>query len=74
MARSGFWVKGLLPKNSNQGLRTLSLLVSLYFFSSKNAITRGYLIRVPQTQQRSCPTAGWQPQVSEDLDKLDLLT
>ena len=31
MARSGCWVKGLLPKNSNHGLRTLSFLVSLYF-------------------------------------------
>ena len=30
--------KILFPKNSNHGLRTLSLLVSLYFFSSKNAI------------------------------------
>ena len=38
MARSGCWVKGLFPKNSNQGLRTSSLLVSLYFFNSKNAI------------------------------------
>ena len=33
MARSGCWVKGLFPKNSNHGLRTSSLLVSLYFFS-----------------------------------------
>ena len=38
MARSGCWVKGLFPKNSNHGLRTSSLLVSLYFFNSKNAI------------------------------------
>ena len=31
MAHSGCWVKGLFPKNSNHGLRILSLLVSLYF-------------------------------------------
>ena len=54
MARSGCWVKDLFPKNSNHGLRTLSLLVSLYFFNSKNAITCDGLIRVPQIQRRSC--------------------
>ena len=71
MARSGCWVKGLFPKNSNHGLRTLSLLVSLYFFNSKNAITCGYLIRVPQTLQRSRPTVHSQPQLLKDVGERD---
>ena len=76
MARSGTWVKGLLPKNSNHGLRILSLLVSLYFFSSKNAILTSIgdgLIRVPQTQLRSCPIVGWQPLRLKDVDEPDLV-
>ena len=76
MARSGCWVKGLFPKNSNHGLRTSSLLISLYFFNSKNAILASIgdgLIRVPQTQRQSCPTADWQLQMSEDLGERDLV-
>ena len=71
-----YWVKGLFPKNSNHGLRTLSLLVSLYFFSSKNAILTSIsndLTTRPQTQRQSCPIAHSQPQKSEDLDGLDLI-
>ena len=77
MARSGSWVKGLLPKNSNHGLRTSSLLVSLYFFNSKNAILtiigNGLTTR-PQTQRRSCLIAHSQPLLLKDAVEQDLLT
>ena len=75
MARSGSWVKGLFPKNSNHGLRTLSLLVSLYFFNSKNAILTisASLTTTPQTQQRSYPIADLLSRKSGDVGERDLV-
>ena len=76
MARSGSWVKGLFPKNSNHGLRTSSLLVSLYFFNSKNAILTNIgdgLATTPQIQRQSCPIVGWQSLRLKDVDEPDLV-
>ena len=69
MARSGSWVKGLFPKNSNHGLRTLSLLVSLYFLG----FIYDSLLIVTQIQRRSFPIAGLQPQRLKDVDEPDLV-
>ena len=65
MARSGCWVKGLFPKNSNHGLRTSSLLVSLYLLD----LIYDSLSATPQTQRLTCPVADSQPPKSEDLDE-----
>ena len=74
MARSGCWVKGLFQKNSNHGLRTSSLLISLYFFSSKNAILTisAGLTTMPQTQRRSYPIVHSQIRKLEHVGVLNL--
>ena len=76
MARSGSWVKGLFPKNSNHGLRMLSLLVSLYFFSSKNAILTSIgngLTTRPQTQRLTYLIAGLLSRKLKDVGERDLV-
>ena len=44
--------------------KTMFQICSLLFYK---------LTIVPQIQRRLCPTAGWQPRKSGDLDGLDLI-
>ena len=71
MARSGSWVKGLFPKNSNHGLRMLTLLVSLYFLVLRTHYCDDFTT-MPQTQRRSCPIAHLQIRKLKHVGVLNL--
>ncbi|BBP08825.1 hypothetical protein UKS_00270 [Streptococcus sp. 116-D4] len=60
----GFIPEKLQPRLANLVFAGFSVFLGLIYDD---------LSIVPQTQRQSFPTAGWQPQVSEDLDGLDLV-